>query len=58
MDARNIRADIFFIASDELEGRDTPSHGQRLAARYIRARLERLGFQPGGDDGYFDRYTL
>jgi hypothetical protein len=54
----NICADVRFIASDELEGRDTPSAGLRLAARYIRARLERLGFQPAGDDGFFDRYPL
>jgi hypothetical protein len=56
--APNICADVRFIASDELEGRDTPSQGLRLAARYLRARLERLGFQPAGDDGFFDRYPL
>ena len=56
--AENICADVRFIASDELEGRDTPSAGLRLAARYIRARLERLGFRPAGDDGFFDRYPL
>ena len=54
----SICADVRFIASDELEGRDTPSQGLRLAARYLRARLERLGFQPAGDDGFFDRYPL
>jgi len=59
-----IRADLFFIASDELEGRDTPSAGQRLAARFIRARLERLGWQPMGEPsadgthGWFDEYKL
>src|SRR5262245_64845977 len=53
-----ICADVQFIASDELQGRDTPSHGQRLAARYLRARLERLGFTPGGDDGFFARYRM
>ncbi len=58
VDAQDICADVRFIASDELEGRDTPSQGLRLAARYIRSRLERLGFQPGGDDGFFDRYQL
>ena len=56
--AENIRSDEFFIASDELGGRDTPSLGQRVAARYIRARLERLGWQPGAKDGYFFRYVL
>ncbi len=58
VDAGAICADVRFIASDELQGRDSPSQGLRLAARYLRARLERLGFQPGGDDGFFDRYTL
>jgi hypothetical protein len=56
--AENIRSDEFFIASDELGGRDTPSLGQRVAARYIRARLERLGWQPGAQDGFFFRYPL
>lgn len=51
--AAGIRTDLTFIASDELAGRDTPSEGLRMAARYIRARLERLGWQPAGDDGDF-----
>jgi hypothetical protein len=54
--AERIRSDEFFIASDELAGRDTPSPGQRIAARYIRARLERLGWKPGARDGFFFRY--
>src|SRR5262249_19627525 len=48
-----IRDDIFFIASDELGGRDTPSNGQRVAARFIQNRLQRLGFQPGAPGGKF-----
>ncbi len=54
----NIKADIFFIASDELEGRDTPSPGQRIAARFLRSRLERLGFAPGAPSGYIYEYPL
>jgi hypothetical protein len=54
--AEKIRSDVFFIASDELGGRDTPSLGLRIAARYIRARLERLGWTPGAKDGFFQRY--
>ena len=56
--AEFIRSDLRFIASDELAGRDTPSHGQRVAARFIRARLQALGFTPGGDTGYFHNYQL
>lgn len=54
----HIRSDIFFIASDEMGGRDTPSPGQRIAARYIRARLERMGFKPGAQNGFFYEYPL
>ena len=48
-----IRHDIFFIASDELGGRDTPSNGQRVAARFIQNRLQRLGFKPGAPNDLF-----
>lgn len=54
-----VSADIHFIASDELAGRDSPSPGLRIAARYIRARLERLGFQPGAQErSFFWEYQL
>ncbi|MEY2785963.1 MAG: Leupeptin-inactivating enzyme 1 precursor [Planctomycetota bacterium] len=54
----NLRSDVFFIASDELAGRDTPSEGLKIAARFLRARLERLGWQPGAEQGYFYRWDL
>ncbi|MEM7308722.1 MAG: M28 family peptidase [Planctomycetota bacterium] len=57
--AGHIEADLYFLADDVLRGRDTPSREQRVAARYLRARLQALGFQPGGEDGgFFDRYSL
>ena len=57
IDVVRLRADLSFIASDELEGRDTPSRGLDLAARYLAARLQALGLKPGGDDGsYFQRF--
>ncbi len=57
-DVENIKADIHFIASDELRGRDTPSPEQRIAARFIASRLQRLGWQPGAEHGYFFEYSL
>jgi hypothetical protein len=56
--ADNIKADIFFIASDAMGGRDTPSPGLQIAARYIRSRLQRLGWAPGAEGGYFYTYKL
>ena len=50
---------LAFIASDELEGRDTPSAGLDTAAKYIAAHLKRWGIKPAGDDGtYFQRIQL
>ncbi|MAF67074.1 MAG: hypothetical protein CMJ84_15630 [Planctomycetes bacterium] len=56
--ADHVSADIHFIASDALAGRDTPSDGLVVAARFIRSRLQRLGIEPGAEDGYFHRYPL
>lgn len=50
---RNLRSYLTFIASDELEGRDTPSNGLDTAARYIATFLDRWGFVPKGDNGTF-----
>ncbi|MBL8843628.1 MAG: M28 family peptidase [Planctomycetes bacterium] len=54
----HIRNDIDYLASDELAGRDTPSREQRIAARFLRHRVQRLGFAPGAKDGYFFQYPL
>ena len=51
-----IRSDLFFLADDLMRGRDTPSPELRIAARFIRARLERLGIEPGAPGGYLFRY--
>jgi hypothetical protein len=58
VNAERIQADVEFIASDELAGRDTPSEGLRTCARFLRSRLVRLGWQPGAEDGYFHYYEL
>jgi hypothetical protein len=44
---------LSFIASDELEGRATPSRGLDLAARYIASHLEFYGYEPAGEGGSF-----
>ena len=54
----HIREDIFFLASDEMGGRDSPSPEQRIAARYIRTRLIDFGWQPGWKDSYLHPYQL
>jgi hypothetical protein len=51
--ADSLRGHLSFIASDLLEGRNTPSPGLDLAAGYIAAQMRRAGLEPAGDDGYF-----
>ena len=54
-----LRAYLTFIADDALEGRDTPSRGLDIAARFLAANLARLGLKPMGDDGtYFQKIVL
>ncbi len=54
-----LRAYLTFIADDALEGRDTPSRGLDIAARFLAANLARLGLKPAGDAGtYFQKITL
>ncbi len=49
----DLRAHLEFIASDELEGRDTPSRGLDLAGMYIASHLQRWGVKPGGENGTY-----
>ncbi len=49
---------LSFIASDELEGRDTPSRGQEIAAKFIATHLSRWGYTPAGDNGSFFQKIL
>ncbi|HWQ35815.1 MAG TPA: M28 family peptidase [Blastocatellia bacterium] len=51
--ADSLRGHLSFIASDLLEGRDTPSRGLDVAAEYIAAQFRRAGLEAVGDDGYF-----
>lgn len=54
-----LRAYLRFVSSDLLEGRDTPSRGQDLAAAFLASHLERLGLRPAGDgDSYFQTLAL
>jgi hypothetical protein len=57
--AAQMRDYLTLIASDEMEGRDTPSRGLDLTAKYLASQLSRWGLKPAGDAGsYFQRITL
>ena len=48
--ADSLRGHLRFLASDLLEGRDTPSRGLDVAAEYIASQLMRAGVAPAVDD--------
>jgi Zn-dependent M28 family amino/carboxypeptidase len=57
--AAQLKDYLSFIASDEMEGRDTPSRGLDTTAKFIAMNLSRWGFKPAGDDGsYLQRIAL
>src|SRR4030081_3847077 len=51
--AQSLEGHVSFLASDLLEGRDTPSRGLDIAAEYIAAQFRSAGLKPVGDEGYF-----
>src|ERR1700722_9163210 len=46
--AASLRGNLSFLASDLLEGRDTPSRGLDIAAEYIAAQFRLAGLEPIG----------
>lgn len=49
--------DVSFLASDELQGRDTPSPGLEAAAAYIASSFRAAGLEPAAE-GYFQRVEM
>src|SRR5262249_37860394 len=50
---------LTFVASDEMEGRSTPSRGLDTAAKFIATLLARWEVKPGGDEGtYFQNISM
>jgi Zn-dependent M28 family amino/carboxypeptidase len=51
--AKQLSDYLYFVASDAMEGRDTPSRGLDTAAEFIKMNLSRWNFKPAGDNGTF-----
>ncbi|MFL6738474.1 MAG: M20/M25/M40 family metallo-hydrolase [Sphingomicrobium sp.] len=49
--AQRVRADVEFLSSDGLEGRETGSKGYAIAADYVASQFRAIGLEPGGDNG-------
>jgi hypothetical protein len=51
--AESFYARLAFLASDALQGRDTPSVGLEVAAQWLMSEHRRMGLKPAGEDGTF-----
>jgi peptidase M28-like protein len=57
--AEALKGHIFFLASDEMGGRDSLSPEGRIAASYIAGFYMRAGLKPVGDNGtYFQNFPM
>jgi aminopeptidase YwaD len=53
-----LKADIFFLASDSLEGRRMGTEGEKIAASYIAARFSSMALQPFFDGSFTQAFTV
>lgn len=59
INARDLKSHMMFLASDELEGRNTGEPGLEIAARYLAAQADLLGLKPAeGGSGFFQHYII
>lgn len=53
-----IKEDVAFLASDELEGRQTGTSGEIRASEYLAKRFMDIGLQPKGNDGFMQPFSF
>lgn len=54
----DLEAHLSFLASDELEGRETAERGQKIAGRYLASQFQKFGLQPGNQGSWFQPFEL
>ncbi|MDF1666725.1 MAG: M28 family peptidase, partial [Planctomycetota bacterium] len=53
---KTLKKHLFYLASDELSGRQTGTPGGNKAALYLAAQYQKCGLKPAGTEGYFQPY--
>ena len=54
----SMKDDVTFLASDELEGRQTGTEGEKKAAKYIAKRFQELGLTSKGTNGFYQEFSF
>ncbi|MGB4970943.1 MAG: hypothetical protein WBO31_15510, partial [Saprospiraceae bacterium] len=47
-----IRVDVVYLSSDDLQGRETGTEGEVMAAEYIQSRMSKIGLSPKGNEDW------
>lgn len=55
---QDLEKHLTYLASDELEGRDTGEKGQKMAAEYLAGFYQNLGLKGPVDGSYFQKFNL
>ena len=53
-----LKANMEFLASDELQGREASTFGGYVAGRFITNQLKKYGIESHGEDGFFQPFKL
>lgn len=54
----SLKNDVTFLASDDLEGREIGTEGEKKAAAYIVSRFKAIGLTPAGTDNYLQEFEV
>ncbi|GAB4153631.1 MAG: M20/M25/M40 family metallo-hydrolase [Winogradskyella sp.] len=53
-----IKEDVYFLADDKLEGRQTGTEGERKASEYLVKRYKEIGLEPKGTEGFLQSFSF
>lgn len=54
-----LRTHLSVLAADSMEGRETGTKGQKMAAEYLAGQYRQMGLEPAGDNrSYYQRFGL
>src|SRR6266404_7799933 len=57
IDEKNVRAEMYFLASDAMEGRGSGTPFERVTAEYIGSQFMEFGLEPAGESGFDGKPT-
>lgn len=53
-----LKTDLFYLSADELQGRETGTTGEQMAAEYLAQRFAELGLMPKGTEDYYQKFSF